>query len=123
MSSRVDFFERIGEQGFDARLGHVRGSVRFDVERNGDREHWRVVIDHGAIQVSDDTADADCVVRLDAATLDRLVTGEVNPTSALLRGLIGGHGDVDLMLHFQRLFPAGEPAPAENAPAHREEAP
>jgi putative sterol carrier protein len=110
MSARVDFFERIGEQGFDPRLGHVRGSVRFDVEGNGDAEHWRVVLDRGAIQVSDDAEDADCVVRLDAATLDRLVTGEVNPTSALLRGLIGGHGDVDLILHFQRLFPAAEPA-------------
>jgi putative sterol carrier protein len=101
----------------------VRGSVRFDVESNAHAEHWRVVLDHGAIQVSDDTADADCVIRLDVATLDRLVTGEANPTSALLRGLIGGHGDIDLLLHFQRLFPAGGPAPVENAPAGREEAP
>jgi predicted lipid carrier protein YhbT len=123
MSAHVEFFERIGKQGFDPRLGHVRGSVRFDVESNAHAEHWRVVLDHGAIQVSDDAADADCVIRLDVATLDRLVTGEANPTSALLRGLIGGHGDIDLMLHFQRLFPAGRPAPAENAPAGREEAP
>ena len=120
MSAHVDFFQRIGEQGFDPRLGHVRGSVRFDVEGNGDPEHWRVALDHGAMEVSDDAADADCVVRLDAATLDQLVTGRVNPTAALLRGLIGGHGDVDLILHFQRLFPAGEPARPGDPPAHGE---
>ena len=70
--------------------------------------------------MSDDAADADCVVRLDAGTLDRLVTGQVNPTAALLRGLIGGHGEVDLVLYFQRLFPAGGPARSGDSPADGE---
>ena len=109
---RAEFFERIGEQGFDPRLGHARGSVRFDVQ-GGDRDEcWRVSLDRGAIQVTRDAEPADCVVRADAATLDRLMAGQINPTAALLRGLLGVQGELDLVLYFQRLLPGGQPEPA-----------
>ena len=42
----------------------------------------------GRIQESDDAADADCVLRADAATLEGLATGRVNATAAILRGVL-----------------------------------
>ena len=105
-----DFFNRVNEQGFDARLGRARGTLRFDVD-GGPVEHWLVSIDRGGIQVSP-VADeaADCVVRLDRAKLDGIVSGDVNPTASMLRGGIAATGNIDLLLYLQRLFPAAQDA-------------
>ena len=59
---------------------------------------WTLVVADGRIRESDDAADADCVIRADAATFDGLVTGRANATAAMLRGVLqarwraGGHG-------------------------------
>jgi hypothetical protein len=101
------FFERVNEQGFDARLGRVRGTLRIDVGENGGDERWFIALDRGAVQVTHDDGPADCVVRLDRAVLDGIVGGTVNPTAALLRGVIWASGNFDLLLHVQRLFGVG----------------
>lgn len=105
-SSRA-FLERLGEQGFDARLGRARGTLRFDVRDGATVEQWFVSLDRGTIQVSQDDGPADCVVRVDRPVLDGIVDGSVNPTAAFLRGVIWATGNFDLLLHLQRLFPAG----------------
>jgi ubiquinone biosynthesis protein UbiJ len=100
-----DFFERIGEQGFDPRLGQARGTLRFDVTGTP-AEHWYVALDRGAISVSGEEAEADVTVTSDAETLDGIVEGRLNATTATLRGLVHMDGDVDLLFYFQRLFPS-----------------
>ena len=106
-SSRA-FFDWLNEQAFDPRLGRARGTLRFDVRDKSRRvEQWVVSLDRGAVQVSQGDGAADCVVRLDRPVLDGIVDGTVNPTAAFLRGVIGATGNFDLLLHLQRLFPAG----------------
>jgi predicted lipid carrier protein YhbT len=105
-SSRA-FLERLNEQGFDARLGRARGTLRFEVRDEGRVEQWFLSLDRGAIHVSQDDGPADCVVRVDRPVLDGIVDGTVNPTAAFLRGVIWATGNFDLLLHLQRLFPAG----------------
>lgn len=104
-TARHDFFDQIGEQRYDARLGSARGSLRFDIREGRRREHWRVELERGGITVSRDGGDADCVLVTDAETFDGIVEGRVNATTATLRGLVGMHGDIDLLFYFQRLFP------------------
>jgi len=110
--SRRDFFEHIGEQRFDPRLGTARGSLRFDIGEGRRREHWRVELDRGAITVSRDGGDADCILVTDPDTFDAVVDGRLNGTTAALRGLVDLQGDIDLLFYFQRLFPdpVGRPA-------------
>ena len=118
-SSRA-FFERLNDQGFDPRLGRARGTLRFEVRADGQVEQWYVSLDRGAIQVSPDGGPADCELRLERSTLDGIVDGTVNPTAAFLRGVIGATGNFDLLLHLQRLFPAGPHGPATAAGGHHE---
>jgi predicted lipid carrier protein YhbT len=110
-----DFFDRIGEQGFDPRLGQARGTLRFDVTGTAP-EHWCVALDRGAISVSREDAEADVTVTSDLETFDGIVEGRLNATTATLRGLVDMAGDVDLLFYFQRLFPSpqrdGQAAPA-----------
>jgi hypothetical protein len=110
------FFERVNEQGFDARLGRVRGTLRIDTGEKGREGRWFITLDRGTVKVTRDGGPADCVVRLDGPVLDGVVAGTVNPTAALLRGVIRASGNFDLLLHVQRLFRGGsderDPHPA-----------
>ena len=100
----------MNEQGFDARLGRVRGTLRFEVDDGSRVDVWRVLLDRGSIEVSEEDGPADCEIRLARVTLDGMVEGSTNATAAFLRGLIGATGNFDLLVYLQRLFPAGSGA-------------
>jgi putative sterol carrier protein len=100
------FFEDLGARGQDPRLASVRGTLRFDL-MNGKRvARWTVAIDKGDVAVTRRNARADCVVRAKKRLFDGIASGEVNPLSAVLRGEMGVEGEPELLVFFQRLFPA-----------------
>ena len=117
-----EFFDRLGEQGFDPRLGHIKGAIRIESQRSNRVEHWLVAIDRGAIQVSRDDTPADCTLRTDSHTLEGLIDGSVNGMAAVLRGVITIEGELDLMLYFARLFGPSAGAPTRSPAAVAEEA-
>jgi predicted lipid carrier protein YhbT len=117
-----DFFDGLHAQRFDARLGRAKGTIRFDVLDSDAGEHWLVSLDRGAIRVSRDEGPADCVVRADRTTLEGVVAGEINPTAAILRGVVAATGNIDVLLRLQRLFPADPDAQGRNVPAAAGEA-
>jgi predicted lipid carrier protein YhbT len=112
-----DFFDRLHDQRFDARLGRAKGTIRFEVLDSDPGEHWLVSLDRGAIRVSRDEGPADCVVRADRATLEGIVAGQINPTAAMIRGVVAATGNIDVLLHLQRLFPADPETQARNLAA------
>src|SRR5829696_9007359 len=72
----------------------MRGAVRFDVRGNdGEVDQWVVAVDRGAVTVSHGSADADCVISADGALFERLIDGEENAISAVLRGALRVSGD------------------------------
>jgi|1185.fasta_scaffold08507_2 hypothetical protein len=105
------FFDRIAGQEFHSGLGLARGTVRFDIGSAARPDHWFVTLDRGAVRVTDDAGDADCVVVTDAATFDGIVEGRINLMSAVLRAVVAISGDLNLLFYFQRLFPAPQPDP------------
>jgi hypothetical protein len=107
------FLEDLGRRGRDPQLGRTTGTIRFDVSDGGRIEHWRLAIKDGVVAVSRDDAAADCILRIDRDAFDALVTGELNPMVATLRGILIAEGDVELMVRFQRVLP--DP-PAKAAP-------
>jgi hypothetical protein len=117
-----EFFDRLAEQGFDPRLGHIKGALRIESQGPNRVEHWLVAIDHGAIQVSRDDAPADCTLRTDPHTLEGLVDGSVNGMAAVLRGVVTIEGELDLLLYFARLFGPAPGAPGRSPAAVAEEA-
>ena len=64
-------------------------------------------IDRGDLAVSHRNAKADCVIRAEKALFDRIATGEENAVAAVLRGAIDIEGNRQLLVIFQRVFPAG----------------
>ena len=105
----AEFFDRLAVRGSVPGFARTTGSVRFDLTRGEQTEHWRVEFRRGAVTV-DRTANggdaADCVVRTDASTFDDLATGRANVMATLLRGRLEADGEPELLTRFQRLFPA-----------------
>ncbi|WP_162908057.1 SCP2 sterol-binding domain-containing protein [Allorhizocola rhizosphaerae] len=102
------FFADIAQRGHEPLLRNVEGSIRIDV-RNGKRVEGRtLIIDHGALTVSD-APEADCQVAMDRELFNRLVTGQTSAIAAVLRGAVIAKGSLELLIQFQRLLPGRMP--------------
>jgi putative sterol carrier protein len=100
-----EFFEDLAARRHEPLLRSVSGTLRFDLSRRDGMEHWYVRISDGDLSVSRRRTKADCVLSVDGALFDRMVSGEVNAVAAALRGDIAIEGQPALALVFQRLFP------------------
>lgn len=105
-SPTSEFFDRLAERGREPGLARTTGSIRFELTRDGAVERWRVEFRRGATVVSHTTGSADCVVRTDAAIFDDLARGRANAMATMLRGQLLIEGAPELLIRFQRLFPA-----------------
>jgi putative sterol carrier protein len=105
----TEFFESLGRRAHEPLLEQTVGTLRFDLARKGDVDHWFVAIDKGDLAVSHQRRRADCTVRAPKQLFGRVASGEVNATAAVLRGALEVEGDAELLTLFQRLFP-GPPA-------------
>jgi putative sterol carrier protein len=100
------FFAGLAEQGQHPALRRTSGSVRIDIDRDGELAHWRLDIKDGEVTVSQSADAADCVIGAPASLFDRLATGKTNAMAAALRNELTMEGDPNFLVRFQRLFPA-----------------
>jgi SCP-2 sterol transfer family len=109
-----EFLQDLAHRGYEPLWRAVTGAVRIEVLDDGSIDRWLVVIDDGDATVSHADGDADCVVQVEKDLLERLARGEAQFMAALLRGEIACHGDMDLALALQRVFPgpSGQERPA-----------
>ena len=107
--STSEFFEGIARRGHDPSLEKATGTMRFDITDHGKTTHWNVRIAKGDLSVSRQDGEADCVIRADKEMFERIVSGELNPVAAMLRGNMGIEGDPQLVVLFRRIF-AGVPS-------------
>ena len=113
----TEFFAELSSRGHEPLLRKAKGSARFDVRDGRRTERWLLVIDKGDVDVSRRNADADCVVKADRATFDRIVAGELNFMAAGLRAEVSVQGDPQLLVLLQRLFPRPSGPRAQGRPS------
>ena len=101
-----EFFDGLTGRGLGPGFARMTGSLRFDLTRGDTTEHWHVDIRRGALAIARTTDPADCVVRTDAKVFDDLARGRANAMATLLRGQLQAEGEPELLILFQRLFPA-----------------
>jgi alkyl sulfatase BDS1-like metallo-beta-lactamase superfamily hydrolase len=109
----TEFFDALARRGHDPMLGRFKGSIRFDLGNGRRTDHYRLAIKQGDITISQDDADADCVIRIDRTLLNECVVGEKNIVAAFLRGEVGLKGDTHLLVLFQRLLPGPQRSQTE----------
>jgi putative sterol carrier protein len=100
------FLEDLASRGHDPLLHQAAGTLRIDLlEESGGEERWYVTMSKGDIRVGRRPVKADAVMRAERALVDGMVTGKVNATAALLRGVLEVEGDLGLVTMFSRLLP------------------
>ncbi|GIG91884.1 SCP2 sterol-binding domain-containing protein [Plantactinospora endophytica] len=102
----AEFFARVEQRGPDLLPTKARGTLRFDLRRDGEVDHWFVAINRGNVLVSHELRDADCVVATDKALFDRCALGEAQVVAAYNRNDVTVQGNLPLLLMFRRAFPS-----------------
>jgi putative sterol carrier protein len=113
----TEFFEKLARRGHEPLLKKVTGTMRFDLAEGTRTDHYVVAVKHGAVALSEQNVEADCVVRADRSLFDGIASGEENLMAAMLRGALTFQGNAHLLLAFQRLFPGPPGSRAQQDPA------
>src|SRR4051812_2237436 len=101
----AELFESLARRGHEPMLEQAEGTLCF-VIGDGRPDRWFVTVDRGDVAVSRRSRKADCTVRASKPLFDGIASGEVNALTAFLRGAVSVEGDPELLMLFQRLFPA-----------------
>jgi len=99
------FFEDIASQEHVPLLQHTSGTIRVDLDDQGETTHWYVQIDRGNLKVSHRTGKADAVIHCAKKLFDGMARGTENANAAMLRGVLGVQGNLGLIAALSRLMP------------------
>jgi putative sterol carrier protein len=109
VDATTKFFEKLAS--FEGKPARQRGTtiVRFELRNDDKIDRWRVTLSVDGVGVMHRGGEADCIVRADRATFNRLASGQANVMAAMLRGVLVIEGDPASLIWLQRLFPGPPP--------------
>ena len=96
-----DFFANLESQADATKTAGMSNSYVFDIEDAG---QWKVDVDDGKVTVTDGGGDADATISSSRETFEKIVAGDVNPTSAYMTGKLKIKGDMGAAMKLQKLF-------------------
>jgi putative sterol carrier protein len=96
------FFESLESRVDETRTAGMTNTYVFDIEGAG---RWTVAVDDGKVSVTEGAAgNADCTITSSEQNFERIVAGELNPTSAYMTGKLKVKGDMGAAMKLQKLF-------------------
>ena len=97
-----EFFEGLPSRVDEAKTAGMTNTYRFDVEGAGT---WTVDVQDGKVSVAEDGgADPDVTIAASEENFQKLVNGELNPTTAYMTGKLKIKGDMGAAMKLQKLF-------------------
>ncbi|MCW2975711.1 MAG: sterol transfer family protein [Actinomycetia bacterium] len=96
-----EFFANLESQADASKTAGMNNSYVFDIEGAG---QWKVDVDDGKVAVTEGGGDADVVISTSQETFEKIVAGDVNPTSAYMTGKLKIKGDMGAAMKLQKLF-------------------
>src|SRR5919109_2446031 len=102
MASAREFFETLGSRVDQSRTAGMNNTYLFDIDGAG---KWTVSVDDGKVSVTEGEAgDPDCTITSSQENWERIVAGDLNPTSAYMTGKLKVKGDMGAAMKLQKLF-------------------
>jgi putative sterol carrier protein len=97
-----EFFEGLESRVDPSRTAGMTNTYAFDIDGAG---QWTVAVDDGRVSVTEGaSAGADATITSSAESFERIVAGELNPTSAYMTGKLKVKGDMGAAMKLQKLF-------------------
>jgi hypothetical protein len=110
------FFDGLTQPGHLATLESESATLRFDVRDGTSTHRWHVTVRDGDVTVTHGRDQADAIVTAERPYLEAVVTGAVNGTAAVLRGLVSCEGSMAALVMFQRCLPGPPGSTGRAAP-------
>jgi putative sterol carrier protein len=101
MASVQEFFSGLESRADASKIGDMSNSYVFDIEGAGT---WTVRVDGGSVKVTEGAEDADATITTSAENFEKIVSGDLNPTTAYMTGKLKLKGDMGAALKLQKLF-------------------
>ncbi len=99
--SAREFFETLESRVDATKAAGVNSSYLFDVDGAG---QWKVDVADSGVNVTEGAAEADCTISVSEENFQRLVSRELNPTTAYMTGKLKVKGDMAAAMKLQKLF-------------------
>jgi putative sterol carrier protein len=96
-----EFFESLESRADPEKLAGVTNSYVFDIEGEG---QWKVDVSDGGVSVTEGGGDADVTISTSSETFEKVVSNDLNPTSAYMSGKLKIKGDMGAAMKLQKLF-------------------
>jgi putative sterol carrier protein len=101
VASVNEFFEGLESRVDPSKIEGMDNSYVFDIDGSGT---WTVRVADGAVSVADGAGKADCTIEASEETFDKIVAGDLNPTTAYMTGKLKIKGDMGAAMKLQKLF-------------------
>ena len=96
-----DFFNGLPSRVDPSKTQGMNNSYLFDIDGAG---KWVVDVRDGQVNVQEGGESADVTISASEENFQKIVSGELNPTSAYMTGKIKVKGDMSAAMKLQKLF-------------------
>ena len=101
MANTREFFDTLPSRADASKTAGMTNSYLFDIEGAGT---WLVTVDDGDVTVAEGGGDADATISTNEENFEKIVAGELNPTTAYMTGKLKIKGDMGAAMKLQKLF-------------------
>ncbi len=101
MASAREFFEGLEGRVDESKTAGMNNSYLFDVQGAG---QWKVDVHDGSVSVTEGESEADVRLTATEENFNKIVAGELNPTTAYMTGKLKVKGDMGAAMKLQKLF-------------------
>ena len=99
--STKDFFEALPGRVDESKTAGMNNSYVFEIEGAGT---WLVSVEDGRVSVTEGEGEADCRISATEENFGKMVSGDLNPTTAYMTGKLKIKGDMGAAMKLQKLF-------------------
>ena len=97
-----EFFDGLPSRVDESKTAGMNNTYRFDVDGAGS---WTVEVQDGKVSVSQNgDAEPDCTIAVSEENFQKLIDGDLNPTTAYMTGKLKIQGDMGAAMKLQKLF-------------------
>ena len=99
--STKEFFEALAGRVDESKTAGMNNSYVFEIEGAGT---WLVSVEDGRVSVTEGEGEADCTISATEENFEKMVSGDLNPTTAYMTGKLKIKGDMGAAMKLQKLF-------------------
>jgi putative sterol carrier protein len=101
VASAREFFESLESRVDESKTAGMTATYLFEVEGAGT---WTVDVNEGKLNVTEGGDNADTTISVSEENFEKLISGDLNPTTAYMTGKLKVKGDMSAAMKLQKLF-------------------